>query len=167
MLHLSILCHSGHFTASNQMHYCFPRSFYSIGACFKVLQDFIIYVKCCSIPALLFSFPIRWTQPVKLKSWTSTWPQRRTRPAGEQQSFRFSSPDTGKYSMKTVLFTASKFVRRKFGHQDVFLCNSYNPYDGPNDNPEVELPLTAGEYIYVYGDMDDDGFYEGNIISYD
>lgn len=39
--------------------------------------------------------------------------------------------------------------------------NSYNPYDGPNDNPEVELPLTAGEYIYVYGDMDDDGFYEG------
>lgn len=39
--------------------------------------------------------------------------------------------------------------------------NSYNPFDGPNDNPEVELPLTAGEYIYVYGDMDDDGFYEG------
>jgi len=39
--------------------------------------------------------------------------------------------------------------------------HSYNPYDGPNDNPEVELPLTAGEYIYVYGDMDDDGFYEG------
>lgn len=42
------------------------------------------------------------------------------------------------------------------------LINSYNPYDGPNDNPELELPLTAGAYIYVYGDMDDDGFYEGN-----
>lgn len=42
------------------------------------------------------------------------------------------------------------------------LINSYNPYDGPNDNPDLELPLTAGEYIYVYGDMDDDGFYEGN-----
>lgn len=41
---------------------------------------------------------------------------------------------------------------------------SYNPYDGPNDSPEVELPLTAGEYIYVYGDMDDDGFYEGEFI---
>ncbi|KAI3373066.1 hypothetical protein L3Q82_006414 [Scortum barcoo] len=40
----------------------------------------------------------------------------------------------------------------------------YNPYDGPNDNPEVELPLTAGEYIYVYGDMDDDGFYEGELM---
>lgn len=48
------------------------------------------------------------------------------------------------------------------------LCSicSYNPYDGPNDNPEVELPLTAGEYIYVYGDMDDDGFYEGEFIYY-
>ncbi|KAM6907562.1 peripheral-type benzodiazepine receptor-associated protein 1 [Xenentodon cancila] len=45
----------------------------------------------------------------------------------------------------------------------VFIARySYNPYDGPNDNPEVELPLTAGEYIYVYGDMDEDGFYEGN-----
>lgn len=43
----------------------------------------------------------------------------------------------------------------------MFIFISYNPYDGPNDNPEVELPLTAGEYIYVYGDMDDDGFYEG------
>ncbi|KAM8898037.1 peripheral-type benzodiazepine receptor-associated protein 1 isoform 15-T17 [Spinachia spinachia] len=41
---------------------------------------------------------------------------------------------------------------------------SYNPYDGPNDNPEVELPLTAGEYIYVYGDMDNDGFYEGELM---
>uniref|UniRef100_A0A3Q2W4L8 RIMS-binding protein 2 n=1 Tax=Haplochromis burtoni TaxID=8153 RepID=A0A3Q2W4L8_HAPBU len=47
----------------------------------------------------------------------------------------------------------------------VFIARySYNPYDGPNDNPEVELPLTAGEYIYVYGDMDDDGFYEGELM---
>ncbi|XP_026183668.1 peripheral-type benzodiazepine receptor-associated protein 1 isoform X1 [Mastacembelus armatus] len=47
----------------------------------------------------------------------------------------------------------------------VFIARySYNPYDGPNDNPEVELPLTAGEYIYVYGDMDEDGFYEGELM---
>lgn len=42
----------------------------------------------------------------------------------------------------------------------VFHC-SYNPFDGPNENPEAELPLTAGKYLYVYGDMDEDGFYEG------
>lgn len=41
------------------------------------------------------------------------------------------------------------------------LHRSYNPFDGPNENPEAELPLTAGKYLYVYGDMDEDGFYEG------
>uniref|UniRef100_A0A8B9GUP7 RIMS-binding protein 2 n=1 Tax=Astyanax mexicanus TaxID=7994 RepID=A0A8B9GUP7_ASTMX len=49
----------------------------------------------------------------------------------------------------------------------VRLCTarySYNPYDGPNEHPEAELPLVAGKYIYVYGDMDDDGFYEGELL---
>uniref|UniRef100_A0A8C5HFI2 RIMS-binding protein 2 n=1 Tax=Gouania willdenowi TaxID=441366 RepID=A0A8C5HFI2_GOUWI len=56
-------------------------------------------------------------------------------------------------------------VSRGAAKLQVFIARySYNPYDGPNDNPEVELPLTAGEYIYVYGDMDDDGFYEGELM---
>ncbi|TSQ12680.1 RIMS-binding protein 2 [Bagarius yarrelli] len=49
----------------------------------------------------------------------------------------------------------------------VRLCTarySYNPYDGPNQHPEAELPLVAGKYLYVYGDMDDDGFYEGELL---
>ncbi|XP_075761170.1 peripheral-type benzodiazepine receptor-associated protein 1 [Pelodiscus sinensis] len=47
----------------------------------------------------------------------------------------------------------------------VFLARySYNPLDGPNENPEAELPLTAGEYIYVYGHMDEDGFFEGELM---
>ncbi|XP_043758052.1 RIMS-binding protein 2 isoform X8 [Cervus elaphus] len=49
----------------------------------------------------------------------------------------------------------------------VHLCvarYSYNPFDGPNENPEAELPLTAGKYLYVYGDMDEDGFYEGKLL---
>lgn len=48
----------------------------------------------------------------------------------------------------------------------VRLCTarySYNPYDGPNEHPEAELPLVAGKYLYVYGNMDDDGFYEGEL----
>lgn len=40
-------------------------------------------------------------------------------------------------------------------------CCSYNPYDGPNEHPEAELPLVAGKYLYIYGTMDEDGFYEG------
>ncbi|CAK6438017.1 unnamed protein product [Pipistrellus nathusii] len=47
----------------------------------------------------------------------------------------------------------------------VFLARySYNPFDGPNENPEAELPLTAGEYIYIYGNMDEDGFFEGELM---
>uniref|UniRef100_A0AAV2J0X4 RIMS-binding protein 2 n=1 Tax=Knipowitschia caucasica TaxID=637954 RepID=A0AAV2J0X4_KNICA len=49
----------------------------------------------------------------------------------------------------------------------VRLCTarySYNPYDGPNDHPEAELPLVAGKYLYIYGNMDDDGFYEGELL---
>ncbi|XP_044052421.1 RIMS-binding protein 2 isoform X19 [Siniperca chuatsi] len=49
----------------------------------------------------------------------------------------------------------------------VHLCiarYSYNPYDGPNEHPEAELPLVAGKYLYVYGTMDEDGFYEGELL---
>lgn len=47
----------------------------------------------------------------------------------------------------------------------VFLARySYDPLRGPNENPETELPLTAGEYVYIYGEMDEDGFYEGELM---
>ncbi|XP_012886970.1 PREDICTED: RIMS-binding protein 3A-like [Dipodomys ordii] len=46
----------------------------------------------------------------------------------------------------------------------IFLARySYNPFEGPNQHPEGELPLTAGDYVYVFGDMDEDGFYEGEL----
>lgn len=84
-------------------------------------------------------------------------PRPLSQPSEEQPSFRFSSQDTGKYQAKANHDSLWLFI---FDTHHWFSF-SYNPYDGPNDNPEVELPLTAGEYIYVYGDMDDDGFYEG------
>ncbi|XP_061904499.1 peripheral-type benzodiazepine receptor-associated protein 1 isoform X4 [Entelurus aequoreus] len=63
--------------------------------------------------------------------------------------------------MALAPYTASRGTAKL----QVFIARySYNPYDGPNDNPEMELPLTAGEYIYVYGGMDDDGFYEGELM---
>ncbi|XP_032327474.1 RIMS-binding protein 3A [Camelus ferus] len=46
----------------------------------------------------------------------------------------------------------------------VFLARySYNPFEGPNEYPESELPLTAGDYVFIFGDMDEDGFYEGEL----
>lgn len=36
----------------------------------------------------------------------------------------------------------------------------YDPHElSPNVDLEVELPFRTGDVIYVYGDMDDDGFY--------
>ena len=33
---------------------------------------------------------------------------------------------------------------------------SYDPYQhSPNDNPEAELAFQAGEYLYVFGEMDE------------
>ncbi|XP_053445484.1 RIMS-binding protein 3B [Nycticebus coucang] len=46
----------------------------------------------------------------------------------------------------------------------IFLAQyNYNPFEGPNEHPEGELPLTAGDYVYIFGDMDEDGFYEGEL----
>uniref|UniRef100_A0A8C5E3B9 RIMS-binding protein 2 n=1 Tax=Gouania willdenowi TaxID=441366 RepID=A0A8C5E3B9_GOUWI len=47
---------------------------------------------------------------------------------------------------------------------EVFDHVVYNPYDGPNEHPEAELPLVAGKYLYIYGTMDEDGFYEGELL---
>ncbi|XP_007956216.1 peripheral-type benzodiazepine receptor-associated protein 1 [Orycteropus afer afer] len=64
----------------------------------------------------------------------------------------------------SLLPAASEGTRRGSRIQ-VFLARySYNPFEGPNENPEAELPLTAGEYIYIYGNMDEDGFYEGELM---
>jgi RIMS-binding protein 2 len=38
----------------------------------------------------------------------------------------------------------------------------YNPHEhSPNADAEAELPLHAGDVIYVIGEVDEDGFYEG------
>ncbi|CAF3770154.1 unnamed protein product [Rotaria sordida] len=39
---------------------------------------------------------------------------------------------------------------------------SYEPLRfSPNDHPEIELPLKLGEYYLIYGNIDEDGFYDG------
>lgn len=48
------------------------------------------------------------------------------------------------------------------GEPKLFIAKyTYNPIEGPNEFPEMELPLFAGDYVYVLGPMDEDGFYEG------
>uniref|UniRef100_A0AC34Q5L0 Uncharacterized protein n=1 Tax=Panagrolaimus sp. JU765 TaxID=591449 RepID=A0AC34Q5L0_9BILA len=37
--------------------------------------------------------------------------------------------------------------------------------DSPNENPQLELPLKAGDYVLVHGQMDEDQFYFGETLN--
>ncbi|XP_024084394.1 peripheral-type benzodiazepine receptor-associated protein 1 isoform X4 [Cimex lectularius] len=42
---------------------------------------------------------------------------------------------------------------------------SYDPFvQSPNDCPEAELAVNAGDYILVWGNMDEDGFFDGELL---
>lgn len=42
---------------------------------------------------------------------------------------------------------------------------SYDPFQhSPNDTPEAELAINAGDYILVWSDPDEDGFFDGEIL---
>ncbi|RXN26937.1 RIMS-binding 2-like isoform X2 [Labeo rohita] len=91
--------------------------------------------------------------------------QLSVKPTVQTQS-RSSSPMQASLSEMDDEVNPAPRSKTKYTGQ-VRLCTarySYNPYDGPNEHPEAELPLVAGKYLYVYGDMDDDGFYEGELL---
>ncbi|KAM3873838.1 RIMS-binding protein 2 [Diretmus argenteus] len=101
-------------------------------------------------------------------------PQTRDREKAELWSVKSSTVNTDRPGSPRQLTTsemedeASPSPRTKPRYTgQVRLCTarySYNPYDGPNEHPEAELPLVAGKYLYVYGNMDDDGFYQGELL---
>uniref|UniRef100_A0A671TQQ5 RIMS-binding protein 2 n=1 Tax=Sparus aurata TaxID=8175 RepID=A0A671TQQ5_SPAAU len=78
-------------------------------------------------------------------------------------SFLPCTPQTGDRERPELLSVKSSTVTTDRPNKHVSPL-SYNPYDGPNEHPEAELPLVAGKYLYVYGNMDDDGFYEGELL---
>ncbi|XP_065571369.1 peripheral-type benzodiazepine receptor-associated protein 1-like isoform X4 [Artemia franciscana] len=42
---------------------------------------------------------------------------------------------------------------------------SYDPFQqSPNERPEAELSVNAGDYILVWGNMDEDGFFDGELL---
>ena len=48
-------------------------------------------------------------------------------------------------------------VLAKKGPIQVYIAKySYDPYQySPNENPEAELPLHSGDYVLIYGEMDE------------
>ena len=49
----------------------------------------------------------------------------------------------------------------------LYTCKyTYDPFkSSPNDNPEAELPLAIGEYLFILSEEDEDGFYMGETIA--
>jgi hypothetical protein len=42
---------------------------------------------------------------------------------------------------------------------------SYDPFkQSPNDNPEAEVVLLAGDFVLIFGNIDEDGFYYGELL---
>uniref|UniRef100_A0A672ZMU5 RIMS binding protein 2 n=1 Tax=Sphaeramia orbicularis TaxID=375764 RepID=A0A672ZMU5_9TELE len=93
-------------------------------------------------------------------------PQTGDRERPELLSVKSSTVTTARPSsplhMYKLINKATILIAKKLNL--ICLSVSYNPYDGPNEHPEAELPLVAGKYLYVYGNMDDDGFYEGELL---
>ncbi|XP_062590789.1 peripheral-type benzodiazepine receptor-associated protein 1-like isoform X4 [Saccostrea cucullata] len=58
-------------------------------------------------------------------------------------------------------------ILAKKGPIQVFQAKySYDPIQySPNENPDAELPINAGDYVLVYGEMDEDGFYDGELLN--
>ena len=52
------------------------------------------------------------------------------------------------------------------GRCNVFIAKySYDPFkQSPNENPESELTIAAGDFLLVFGDMDEDGFYFAELL---
>ncbi|XP_032236492.2 peripheral-type benzodiazepine receptor-associated protein 1 isoform X2 [Nematostella vectensis] len=51
-------------------------------------------------------------------------------------------------------------------HLAVYIARySYDPQQhSPNDAPQEELAFQAGDYLYIFGDVDEDGFYVGELM---
>ncbi|XP_055995650.1 peripheral-type benzodiazepine receptor-associated protein 1-like isoform X20 [Ostrea edulis] len=58
-------------------------------------------------------------------------------------------------------------ILAKKGPIQVFQAKySYDPIQySPNENPDAELPINSGDYVLVYGEMDEDGFFDGELLN--
>lgn len=64
----------------------------------------------------------------------------------------------------TTPATSNKQQQEKYY---LYMCKySYDPFkNSPNDNPEAELPLQTGDYLYILNEDDEYGFYNGELLN--
>ncbi|KAK3585385.1 hypothetical protein CHS0354_004665 [Potamilus streckersoni] len=86
---------------------------------------------------------------------------------GEDSGMDSTRENRGNHDGEASQSDSRLSVLAKKGPIQVFMAKySYDPYQhSPNDNPDAELPLNSGDYVLIYGEMDEDGFYDGELIS--
>lgn len=71
------------------------------------------------------------------------------------------------FQMKISAIDESRHsILAKKGPIQVFQAKySYDPFQhSPNENPDAELPINAGDYVLVYGEMDEVSRLMGDIV---
>lgn len=71
------------------------------------------------------------------------------------------------FQMKISAIDESRLsILAKKGPIQVFQAKySYDPFQhSPNENPDAELPINAGDYVLVYGEMDEVSRLMGDIV---
>lgn len=86
--------------------------------------------------------------------------------SGNYSSTLPALPSTAPYSTNQVRKSENLFDELDYidlphrGRCKVYIARfSYDPIkQSPNENPEAELQLTAGDYVLIFGDMDEVSF---------
>jgi hypothetical protein len=77
---------------------------------------------------------------------------------GEDSGMESRGDQRGEPEVSEISIGDSRLsVLAKKGPIQVYCAKySYDPYKySPNENPEAELPLQAGDYVLIYGEMDE------------
>ncbi|POI26199.1 hypothetical protein CIB84_010050, partial [Bambusicola thoracicus] len=71
--------------------------------------------------------------------------------------------ESGEPAAELVSFTLHSLGQASAIFQRFLARHSYSPAEGPKEDPESELPLTAGHHLNVFGDVDENGRFQGEL----
>ncbi len=71
--------------------------------------------------------------------------------------------ESGEPAAELLSFTLHSLGQASATFQRFLARHSYNPVEGPNEEPESELPLTAGQHLNVFGAVDENGWFQGEL----
>ncbi|XP_068681070.1 peripheral-type benzodiazepine receptor-associated protein 1-like isoform X3 [Montipora foliosa] len=98
---------------------------------------------------------VRKNQPASNEQQTSGVTNHEPREKDETQDSRYIDADVNDVD-PAIMEKLAVYIARY----------SYDPVQhSPNENPEMELAFQAGDYLYVFGEMDEDGYFLGELMN--